>query len=506
MTRRRPSGDAPPGGDPEAPEQQPAGGTPTTSDSSLRAGTDALAIGIGYLASFAYPLVSLPFLARTIGVTDLGRLMFALAILQIVIYVIDFGFGMGAIRRVAVAKDREERSAVAFATLGAKILLWITCAVVLMSIVLLVPSMRSHWEMYAVGLALIGVGAMYPNWFLQGIGRVKAFALLTSCSRLVALAFLLLTVHSSDDIVLAMLWQQFPLALSALASWVMLAFVWKDIVRVRVRAVDVRFALVDSWPLFLANVASLIMGTANSVVLGVFSNPVQVAFFGAGERFANAVRGVMRGVTDAMLPRMTRKGEAARRMQRLITVGALSGYGLAGITLILVSPWFIPWYLGAEMKDAAPITQLMGVALIMFGVTSVLMLRAAAQHRFHQVARLSLIGACVHLVLVIIGAIGWGAVGAGVALIISETVQASLFALDARSQARRRDRGEETPEAVEEGADEDAERALVAETVDPGGIGPEDAGSRAITQDLAQDMDHEDTAGNARRTTTEPRT
>ncbi|MGP9693486.1 lipopolysaccharide biosynthesis protein [Brachybacterium sp. AOP25-B2-12] len=406
-------------------------------DSTARVGTDALAVGLGYLASFAYPLVSLPFLARVFGAADLGRLMFALALLQIVVYVTDFGFGMGAIRRVAVARDRTERSAVALSTIAAKALLWTVCAAVLMVIVAAVPSLRTHWEMYAVGVALIGVGALYPNWFLQGIGRVKSFALLTSCSRLVALALLLLTVHGPQDIVLAMTWQQFPLALSAIASWVMLALVWKDIVRVRVTVAAVRHALVDSWPLFIANIATVVMGTANSVVLGVVTTPVQVAYFGAGERFSNAVRGVMRGVTDAMLPRMSRADDSSAGLQRLIAGGIIGGYAAAGLILALASPWFIPWYLGDEMRDAAPVTQLMGVTLLMVAVSSVLMLRATAQHRFSQVARLATAGAAVHLVLVILGALGWGAIGAAVALIVSEGLQALLFALDARTQRRR---------------------------------------------------------------------
>lgn len=401
-----------------------------------RAGTDAAAVGLGYLASFAYPLVSLPFLARVVGATDLGHLMFALAILQIVIFTVDFGFGSGALRRIAVAEDREERSRIVSATLGAKLLLWAVCAVVLMTIVLLVPSLREMWGMYLAGLVLIGIGALYPSFLLQGVGRAKQFALFTAVTRLMALAGLLLTVRGPEDLVLAMIWQQVPFALSAVLCWAMLLLRWRDVRVAGTTLAEIRTALADSSALFISNVSVLMMGSANSVVLGVVSAPVQVAYFGAGERFSNAARGVLRGVVDAMLPRMTHTGDESRSLQRAISWGLYGSYALAGIGLIVCAPWFVPWYLGAEMAGAAPVMQLMGAALLLVGVTSVLQLHVTAQHRFGTIARLAAIGGIFHLILLIPASWLWGAMGAAVALVISEALLAMLYALDARTYRR----------------------------------------------------------------------
>lgn len=406
-------------------------------DSSRKVGADALVVGIGYLASFAYPLVSLPFLARTLGAGELGHLMFALAVLQVVIYVVDFGFGMSALRGVAVSRGRRQRSQVVLTTLKAKLLLWCGCAAVLMPVVLL-TGLREHWQLYAVGMLLIAAGAMYPAFFLQGIGRVGSFALVTALSRLAALIFLILTVRGPEDIVLAMLWQQFPLLLAALASWFMIRHVWDAIESVPTSLRDVTIAIRESFPLFLSNISAMIMGAANSVTLGAVSTPSQVAFFGAGERFSNAVRGVMRGIVDVMLPRMTQEGEAARRMQALITVGVVTSYALAGLVLVLAAPWFVPWYLGPELQPSVPVMQLMGLALAFVGVTTTVQLHATAAHRFRAVARIALTGALVHLVLIFPASWLWEARGAATALVISEGLLAGLFVIDAVRHRRTR--------------------------------------------------------------------
>lgn len=415
--------------------RNPPGDAP---DSRGKVGSDALVVGLGYLVSFAYPLVSLPFLARVLGVAELGHLMFALAVLQIVVQVTDFGFGMSALRRIAVARTRAERSHVVFSTLKATVLLWGAGAATIMTIVLLVPAFTPYWPMYAAGLALIGIGAMYPDWLLQGTGRIKAFAVLTACSRLVALVFLLLTVRGPDDMTLAMIWQQAPLALSALVSWVCIALIWHAVQPVRTTVADVREALADSWPLFVANLSAIVLGSSNAVVLGAVSTTTQVAHFGAAERFANAAKGVMRGVVDVMLPRMTRTGTEAARLQRSIMVGIIGCYTTAALTLILAAPWFIPWYLGEPMRDSVPVLQLLGLSLLMFGLTSALQLRATSRHRFGAVARLAVIGAGIHLVLLVPAAWLLGDVGAAGAVVVSETIIAAMYAADARRERRRR--------------------------------------------------------------------
>lgn len=421
----------------EAEEAQAAGEARDADTSARSAGTDALAVGLGYLASFAYPLVSLPFLTRVVGKENLGHLMFALAVLQIVIFTVDFGFGGSALRRIAVATSKEERSRVVAATIGAKLLIWVAASAVLMAVVMAGPSMRELWLMYLLGLLLIGLGALFPAFLLQGVGRAKQFAVFTAVSRLVALALLLLTVHGPEDLALAMLWQQFPLALSAILCWVFLITRWQDVRVVRTSLAQIRDAFSDSGALFISNISVLMMGTANTVVLGIVSTRPDVAYFGSGERFSNAARGVLRGVVDAMLPRMTREGVDARALQRRISWGIFGAYAISAVMLVANAPWFIPWYLGDTMRGTIPVMQLMGFSLIFVGIGTVLQLHVTAQHRFSAIAKIAGAGGIFHLIALIPASWLWGSLGASVALVISEAFLAALYVIDARRHRAR---------------------------------------------------------------------
>jgi PST family polysaccharide transporter len=434
MSRRSHRGERREAALPRAEAEEPSAPRP---DSSLRAGSDAVFIGAGYLVSFAYPLVSLPLLSRVLGAHDLGQFLLALALVQLVVFVADFGFGKSAVRRISVARTREERSQIAAASFASILLLWSAAATVLMSIVLLVPQLREEWTLYLVGVLVVGVGVLYPDWLLQGRGRVRSFTLIMVFSRLIALVLLVLTVRTPGELVLPMLWQQFPLALSAVIAWFMVLVVWRDARVVRTSVPQIRDALTDSAPMFVTGFANLAISGSNTIALGVVSTPVHIAFFGAAERFGNAVRGVMHGIVDAMLPRMARGGEGDRAIQTAIMVGVMGSYALAGIGLVVLSPLVIPWYLGDEMRGAVLVTQIIGISLLPSGVVTALFLRATGQHRFRVAARFAVIGAICHVVLLFPAGWLWGSIGAAGVAIVSETTIAALYLIDAVRQRRR---------------------------------------------------------------------
>ncbi|MDO5662516.1 MAG: lipopolysaccharide biosynthesis protein [Brachybacterium sp.] len=407
---------------------------PQRADSSRKVGGDAAVIAVGYLASFAYPLVSLPFLARALGAEGLGTVMVLLAVLQLVVMTTDFGFGMSALRRTVHAPDRAARSVVVAETLGAKAVLWGACAIVLAVPAATVPLLREHAGALVLGMVLVLLGTWYPGWLLQGLGRTVTFALAMALSRLAALVGLVLTVDGPDHIGRAVGWQLAPMALSALAVWPLLLWRWRQVHPATATPAGIRAALRDSAPLFVPNIAVMVSGSATTLALGALTTPTQVAFFGAAERFANAVRGVGRGVVDAMLPRITRP-DTDHRLRRMILGGIPLAYLLSAAALIIGAGPVLPWYLGAEMADAVPVVQLYALLLIPAGLTAALSLRATAQHRYRTVAHYTAIAAIAHLALVVPAVLIGEARGAALSLVACEVLLAALFCRDA---ARRR--------------------------------------------------------------------
>lgn len=405
-------------------------------DSAKRIGGEALAIGIGQLISFAYPFVSLPFLARLLGAPVLGELVIMIGVLQLLVRLTDYGFTISAVRRMAVASDPQERLRVIGSSLGASLVLWLLGTCMLMIVVLAVPALRGDALHYLMGALLVGAGVGFPPWLLRGLERLVLFAVITAVSRLLALGGLALTVHSSADLGWALFWQFVPLLIAAIIVWPIL--VCQGIRPTMPNRGQVRESLDEGKELFLSSIISATAGPMSTVMLGIVSVPIQVGYFGAAERFSNAGRGVLYGIATAMMPRMAQTHDGEKGRSRLIVGGLLFGFVLSGAFLIITAGWLVPWFLGDGFEPAIPVTRLVGFALIVNGGVAVLELQLNAAHQYRRTALAATIGAIVHIAAIIpLGAV-WGAVGAAAVLVINElTVFGVLFVMLRRSRRQR---------------------------------------------------------------------
>jgi polysaccharide transporter, PST family len=405
-------------------------------------GGDAFAVGAGQLISFAFPLVSLPLLARILGSDSLGRLIVVLAVVQLLVRLCDYGFSVSAVRRIAVARDRRERSEAIFATLAAVAFLWTCGTVALVLIASAIPDLRQDLPLFLVGALSVAAGLGFPSWLLQGLRRLKTYALLTAMARILALVGLVLTVHDVDDIAWAVVWQFSPAVFASLVAWPLLV---RGPVEVRVpRLASVRAALHDGRQIFLASLAQSVLGSAPAITIGAVSVPHQVALYGAAERFGNAGRGVLFAVTDALLPQMleardsrTREGRTQRVVLR---VGLLALFALSGLVLVVVAPWFVPWYLGHGFDGAVRVTRIIGLTLVICGGVAVLSLEFNAEHRYSTTMFAAAAGAVVHLLVLFPLAVTYGAEGGAWAVAIAETATllwlSVVFVRDRRRSGR----------------------------------------------------------------------
>lgn len=406
-----------------------------------RLGGAAGLVGLGQIVSYAYPLVSIPLLSRVLGIEGLGVFIVTLAVIQMLLVWTDFGFGFSALRRTAVAGDAAGRQWVASSTITAKLLLWAGGSVVLIGVVLVVPSLRPHLNLYLVGVVLSVGAALYPMWYLQGTGRLKLYALLTGGSRVVALIGLVLTVRRGDQLVLAVFWQFLPYLLCAAVCWAVMAR-QRDVSLRLSGTADAVDALRDSLPLFVSLISGQVIVNSSTILLGQFASYRQVGLFGPADRLTSAILGVVVAVEQAMMPNVTAAHERPDlpNQRRLILGGFVGAYGLAGLVLAVTAPVLIPWYLGADFTDAVPVVQLMGLATAIIGLTRTFAFDLIAADRSTVCSVVTTVGAAWHLLAASLGAWWWGAMGVAVSICVTQLLMGLAMGLAIRRGPPRRPR------------------------------------------------------------------
>ena len=133
----------------------------------------------GYLtllqfASYLFPIITVPYLSRVIGVEGYGKIAFASAVMVWVQTVADWGFLLTATRDVAKCRDNKaEVSRIFSETFFARCLLAIVSFIFLCLLILIVPDFKENAEILFVTFLMIPGYIMFPDWFFQAIERMR---------------------------------------------------------------------------------------------------------------------------------------------------------------------------------------------------------------------------------------------------------------------------------------------------------------------------------------------
>jgi polysaccharide transporter, PST family len=84
-----------------------------------------LSLGVLQVANYAFPLITLPYIVRIVGIGNYGLLAFAAAIVAYFQILTNYGFSLSATRSVSVHReDRERLTAIFSSVLTAQVGLW----------------------------------------------------------------------------------------------------------------------------------------------------------------------------------------------------------------------------------------------------------------------------------------------------------------------------------------------------------------------------------------------
>jgi PST family polysaccharide transporter len=127
-------------------------------------------------ANYLVPLITLPYLTRTLGVSTFGMMGIAVGVIGVLTLVTDWGFSLTATQEVARHSDTPEHLHRLFwDTFWARMGLGAVAFIVLFLVVLVVPSVRQLGLILLAASVQVFSSMMAVGWFLQGVQRMGIF-------------------------------------------------------------------------------------------------------------------------------------------------------------------------------------------------------------------------------------------------------------------------------------------------------------------------------------------
>ncbi len=321
--------------------------------------------GVSVLVS----VITVPYLVRVLGFEKYGLIAFTQAFAQYFVVFSDYGFNFSATGQIAVLRDDAAAVARTFsAVMVVKASLALTGLLVLTGVVASVSRFRSDAVLYYISyLAVIGT-VCYPQWYFQGIERMRYITALTGVARLLTAGALFVFVRGpANYLVAAGIQASGPVIAGVIGLWV--AIVRFD-VRFRVpRREDCVNALRDGWHLFLTTAAATLYSNTNVFVVGLLAGDLQAGYFAAADKIIRGVLNLFSPIMQAIYPYMSALAahshhEALRFVRR--SAVWLGGLSLGPSLVILVfAPLIVVVFFGRGSSHDT-VTVLRWIAMLPF--------------------------------------------------------------------------------------------------------------------------------------------
>jgi polysaccharide transporter, PST family len=387
-----------------------------------RTAISAVALTSFQILGMALPMMTLPVLARSLGVVCFGQIMLAQFVVLFGVVFIDAGLNLESQRRVAAARDELARTQALLDNLIARALLALPVTVVVVAAGLMTPGLPL-W-MVLVALLHMGGTLLFPQWWFVARDEGLRMGLAMTVGRVVSAVGVLLWVRVPADAGIALLAASSASLLSGLLFFPALItrfFGHASELNLRGYRLYLRVARPALVSAFVASSSQ----SVPAVVLGAIGGTLQVGIFSAADRLTRAAAYVA-GVAGLSLLNVATRAHAVGPAEATVQVRAIlrraaMACAVGSVCLAAVAVPVIHLLYGNNFSASVMVLELLSVwlGLHVFRVLKFTLQWKAAGCQV-AIARLQLQEGLVVLLLSLIGAWLGGAAGVAIGLVVSE--------------------------------------------------------------------------------------
>ncbi len=319
------------------------------------------------------PLVTAPYLSRTVGTDGVGLYSLAWSVSYVFCLIAMLGLNDYGVRTIAQARDDRNELDRAFSGIWQMQLL--VAGVTLLFWLGYVFLVAGEEKTIALHLTMMSVSCLCSfDWCLMGLDLFRPIALRNTFVKSAAAACVFLFVKNRNDLwIYAFVW-----SLATLLGNLSCAATLKG--KVTYRRVSLRESLQHLRPcavLFISVMAVSIYRTMDKVMVSVIAGVEQNGLYENAEKIIYCLSGFISAIGTVMMPKvanMQKKGETERiarhidrSMDLVICMVSAMAFGVAA-----VADRFAPLFYGPDFRYSGTLMAPLGFTLIMIGFANVI--------------------------------------------------------------------------------------------------------------------------------------
>jgi O-antigen/teichoic acid export membrane protein len=335
-------------------------------------------LGIIEIFNLVIPLMTYPYLIRTLGKDTFGLVIYAQAIVSYLVIIVSFGFSMSATKQVSLYRnDQKKLNEIVSTVLFIKGILFLLTALILVVVLFLLPQAIGHKILFVYTLWMCLYDFIFPVWFYQGIEKMKYITLLTLTSRLIFLVLIFVIIQSPSD------YLKVPLinGIGSLTAGIISLYIVLSKFNIKLRfpsLSSIKFHLKDSYSLFLSDLIIAIKDKSNYLLIGAIIGHGAVTEFDLALKIKGVFSIPIDLINKALYPKISKERNMIF-MQKSMWLTFILTTGITILAFLFARP-ITNLLGGGGMKDIVQITRILLVSIPPFTLSYFLAVNCINAH------------------------------------------------------------------------------------------------------------------------------
>lgn len=337
------------------------------SETAARLGKNFAWLTLLQIASYAFPLITMPYLARVIGVDGYGKIAFAAAVMIWLQTITNWGFQYTSTRDISRNReDKDKVSAILSNTLWASATIMLVCALALVALCIVIPKFRENSLVLFMTFLMLPGHILFPEWFFQALERMKYITLLNLLSRLIFTVSIFIFIKEASQY-----WVQ-PLLISLgyISSGVIASYFifkrWGYKLR-KPNMLEIWRSLKGSADVFINEIVPNFYNSLSVIILGFFWGAGANGFLDVGTKFSSLGSQLNSVVSRTFFPLLSRDIHYHKYLKGI----QLTFAAIFATALILCAPLIIKIFYTPAFEAAIPAIRILGFSIFFIALANV---------------------------------------------------------------------------------------------------------------------------------------
>ena len=245
------------------------------------------------------PILTYPYLLKTLGIYNWGIIVFAQTITSYFAILVNFGFNITGARRISQQANNQHNKTVTivYATKG---------IFLIFSLIILFVIVLSNRSQLNILILLSSWNILYefgfPIWYFQGINKLKYISILNVIFKLLVTCLIFLFINSELDIYIYPILNLIGVFVLVGCSFIVLKKEKISLVRINIE--DISSIIKESYIMALAYASNTVRSSINVLVIKFILSYKEVTYFDIAIKIINILTTLLDQINQALFPLM----------------------------------------------------------------------------------------------------------------------------------------------------------------------------------------------------------